>query len=86
MCSSDLTQLTGYSIDVYRDIEEGEEDIYLDEFRDEIDEWVIDTLKDLGLGTAKAVLNASPEVLEQADLEEETLQNLLSVLRAEFED
>ena len=80
------TQLTGYSIDVYRDIEEGEEDIYLDEFRDEIDEWVIDTLKDLGLGTAKAVLNASPEVLEQADLEEETLQNLLSVLRAEFED
>ena len=80
------TQLTGYSIDVYRDIEEGEEDIYLDEFRDEIDEWVIDTLKDLGLGTAKAVLNASPEVLEQADLEEETFQTLLSVLRAEFED
>ena len=47
---------------------------------------MIDALKDLGLGTAKAVLNASPEVLEQADLEEETLQNLLSVLRAEFED
>ena len=57
--------LTGYAIDVYRDIEEGEEDIYLDEFRDEIDEWVIEALKDLGLGTAKAVLNAPLEVLDQ---------------------
>ena len=65
--------LTGYAIDVYRDIEEGEEDIYLDEFRDEIDEWVIEALKDLGLGTAKAVLNAPLEVLDQADLEDTTL-------------
>lgn len=80
------TMLTDYTIDVYRDIEEGEEDIYLDEFRDEIDDWVIEALKDLGLGTAKAVLNARPEVLEQADLEEETLQNVINVLRAEFED
>ncbi|HBC20885.1 MAG TPA: transcription termination/antitermination protein NusA [Porphyromonadaceae bacterium] len=80
------SMLTGFTIDVYRDIEEGEEDIYLDEFRDEIDDWVIETLKDLGLGTAKAVLNASPEVLEQADLEEETLQHVMEVLRAEFED
>ncbi len=55
--------LTGYAIDVYRDIEEGEEDIYLDEFRDEIDEWVIEALKDLGLGTAKAVLNAPARCL-----------------------
>ena len=80
------SMLTEFTIDVYRDIEEGEEDIYLDEFRDEIDDWVIETLKDLGLGTAKAVLNASPEVLEQADLEEETLQQVMEVLRAEFED
>jgi N utilization substance protein A len=78
--------LTGYSIDVYRDIQEGEEDIYLDEFRDEIDDWVIETLKDLGLGTAKAVLNAPREVLDQADLEDATLENVLNVLRAEFED
>ena len=78
--------LTGYAIDVYRDIEEGEEDIYLDEFRDEIDEWVIEALKDLGLGTAKAVLNALREVLDQADLEDSTLEHVLEVLRAEFED
>lgn len=80
------TMLTGYTIDVYRDIEEGEEDIYLDEFRDEIDGWVIEALKDLGLGTAKAVLNAKPEVLEQADLEDTTLQHVLEVIRAEFEE
>ena len=80
------SMLTGYSIDVYRDIEEGEEDIYLDEFRDEIDDWVIKSLKDLGLGTAKAVLNAPRDVLEQADLEDDTLENVLQVLRAEFED
>ena len=80
------TQLTGYSIDVYRDLEEGEEDIYLDEFRDEIEGWVIEALKDLGLGTAKAVLNADPKVLEQADLEDETLEHVREVLRAEFED
>ena len=78
--------LTGYSIDVYRDIEPGEEDIYLDEFSDEIDEWVIEALKDLGLGTAKAVLNAPQHVLDQADLEDSTLQHVLDVLRAEFED
>ena len=76
--------LTGYAIDVYRDIEEVEEDIYLDEFRDEIDEWVIEALKDLGLGTAKAVLNAPREVLDQADLEDSTLEHVLEVLRAEF--
>lgn len=78
--------LTGYTIDVYRDIEEGEEDIYLDEFRDEIDGWVIEQLKNVGLGTAKAVLNASPEKLEQADLEDDTLQQVLDIIRAEFED
>lgn len=80
------SMLTGYTIDVYRDLEEGEEDIFLDEFRDEIDDWVIDALKDLGLGTAKAVLNAKPELLEQADLEDSTLQHVMDVLRAEFEE
>ena len=80
------TMLTGYNIDVYRDIEEGEEDIYLDEFTDEIDEWVIETLKNLGLGTAKAVLNAPQNVLDQADLEDSTLQHVIEVLSAEFED
>lgn len=80
------TMLTGYAIDVYRDIEEGEEDIYLDEFRDEIDDWVIEALKNLGLGTAKAVLNAPREVLDQADLEDSTLDQVISVLKAEFED
>lgn len=80
------SMLTNYAIDVYRDLEEGEEDIFLDEFRDEIDDWVIDALKDLGLGTAKAVLNAKPELLEQADLEDSTLQHVMDVLRAEFEE
>ena len=79
------SMLTGYTIDVYRDIE-GEEDIYLDEFSDEIEQWVIDALKDLGLGTAKSVLNAPAEVLAQADLEEETLEQVKAVLHAEFEN
>ncbi|MEE1366406.1 MAG: transcription termination factor NusA [Muribaculaceae bacterium] len=81
------SMLTGYSIDVYRDIDEDEEDIYLDEFRDEIDTWVIEALKNLGLGTAKAVLNAPREALiEQADLEEDTVDHVIEVLKAEFED
>lgn len=80
------TMLTGYTIDIYRDIEEGEEDIYLDEFRDEIDDWVIEQLKNIGLGTAKAVLNATPEKLEQADLEDDTVEHVLNVIRSEFED
>ncbi len=80
------SMLTGYTIDVYRDLDEGEEDIYLDEFRDEIDGWVIEALKNVGLGTAKAVLNAAPETLAQADLEEDTVAQVLEVLRAEFDD
>lgn len=81
------SMLTGFTIDVYRDLDAGEEDIYLDEFSDEIDMWVIEALKNLGLGTAKSVLNASREILiEQADLEEDTVDHLLEVLKAEFED
>lgn len=80
------TALTGYTIDVYRDIEPGEEDIYLDEFADEIDGWVIEALKNLGLATAKSVLNAPKNVIDQADLEDSTIEHVMDVLRAEFED
>ena len=82
------SMLTEYTIDVFRVVSESEadEDIYLDEFSDEIDQWVIDSIKAIGLDTAKAVLNAPREMLiEKADLEEETVDHLLSVLRAEFE-
>ncbi len=82
------SMLTGYTIDVFREIseEEEEEDIYLDEFADEIDQWVIDAIKAIGLDTAKQVLNAPREMLiEKADLEEETVDGLLKVLQAEFE-
>ena len=82
------SMLTEYTIDVFREVEEGaeEEDIYLDEFADEIDQWVIDAIKSIGLDTAKAVLNAPREMLvDKADLEEETVDFVLKVLRAEFE-
>ncbi len=82
------SMLTEYTIDVFRVVSESEadEDIYLDEFSDEIDQWVIDAIKSIGLDTAKAVLNAPREMLiEKADLEEETVDNVLRVLRAEFE-
>ena len=80
--------LTGYSIDVYRDMEgDAEEDIYLDEFKDEIDEWVIEALKGIGFDTAKSVLRAPREqLIDKADLEEDTVDYVLSVLRAEFEE
>lgn len=82
------SMLTGYEIEVYRDTEGAyEEDIYLDEFKDEIDAWVIDALKNIGCITAKSVLNAPRKVLiDKADLEEDTVDNVLAVLRAEFED
>ena len=82
------SMLTEYTIDVFRELDESEvdEDIYLDEFADEIDQWIIDAIKGIGLDTAKAVLNAPREMLvEKADLEEETVDNVLKVLRAEFE-
>ncbi len=81
------SMLTGYTIDVFREpSEEDTEDIYLDEFADEIDQWIIDAIKGIGLDTAKAVLNADREMLQQADLEEDTIDEVLSILRAEFED
>ena len=82
------SMLTEYTIDVFREIDDNEadEDIYLEEFSDEIDQWVIDAIRSIGLDTAKAVLNAPREMLvEKADLEEETVDNVLRILKAEFE-
>lgn len=80
--------LTGYQIDVFREMDnEDLDDIYLDEFNDEIDQWVIDALKQIGLDTARAVLALSAEELaERTDLEDETIDHVLSVLNAEFAD
>ena len=83
------SMLTEYTIDVYRELDENvdDEDIYLDEFKDEIDEWVINAIKSIGLDTAKAVLNAPREMLiEKADLEEDTVDEVLDILSAEFEE
>ena len=83
------SMLTEYTIDVYRELDENvdDEDIYLDEFKDEIDEWVINAIKGIGLDTAKAVLNAPREMLiEKADLEEDTVDEVLDILSAEFEE
>ena len=82
------SMLTGYTIDVYREVNNApEEDVYLDEFSDVIDQWVIDAIKSIGLDTAKAVLNAPREMLiEKADLEESAVDDVLRILKAEFED
>ena len=84
------SMLTQYTIDVFREIEDNvhtEDDIYLEEFADEIDQWVIDAVKALGLNSAKDVLATSRErLIEEADLEESTVDHLLEVLRAEFEE
>ncbi len=83
------SMLTNFTIDVYRELGENEndDDIYLDEFKDEIEGWVIDAIKKIGLDTAKSVLDAPREMLiEKADLEESTVDDVLRVLRSEFED
>lgn len=82
------SMLTGYDIEVFRQLDnEAEEDIYLDEFSDEIDEWVIDALKAIGCDTAKDVLRISREdLIKRTDLEEETIDNVISILKAEFEE
>ncbi len=83
------SMLTGYTLDVFRDIDEDEEteDIYLDEFSDEIDQWVIDALKAIGCDTARSVL-AIPrqDLIQRTDLEEETIDELIEILKSEFED
>ncbi len=80
-------KLTGYEIDVYRDVQEGEEeDVDLDEFTDEIDGWIIDELKSIGLDTARQVLNLTvDELVKRTDLEEVTVKEIISILKSEFE-
>ncbi len=82
------SKLTGYEIDVYRDQVEGEvDDVDLDEFKDEIEEWIIDALKNIGCDTARSVLNLSAEeLIRRTDLEEETVKEVLDILAKEFED
>ena len=80
-------ELTGYEIDVYRDTEELEDDVSLTEFSDEIDSWVIQTLQGIGCDSARSVLDINPEdLVKRTDLEQETVESVLNILRAEFED
>jgi len=79
-------KLTGYEIDVYRDSDDEGEDVDLEEFADEIDSWIIDELKAIGCDTAKSVLNLSTEELvKRTDLEEETIKEIVKILKSEFE-
>ena len=79
-------QLTGYELDVYREVDEDDEDVKLDEFSDEIEAWVLDELKTIGCDTAKSVLDLSLEdLVKRTDLEEETIREIRSILSAEFE-
>lgn len=80
-------KLVGYSIDVYRDnVEEDDTDVDLDEFTDEIDEWIIDELKGIGLDTAKSVLEvANEDLVRRTELEEETIAEIKKIFKAEFE-
>jgi len=80
------SQLTGYDIDVYREIEEDDEDVNLEEFADEIEGWIIDQLKSIGCDTAKNVLSLSREdLIKRTDLEEETIDEVRRILKSEFE-
>jgi len=79
-------QLTGYEIEVYRDLDEEDEDVDIQEFTDEIEQWMIDELKAIGCDTAKSVLNLSiDELVKRTDLEEETIKEIRGILKAEFE-
>ena len=83
------SMLTGYTLDVFRDIDEtqNEEDIYLDEFSDEIDQWIIDALKAIGCDTAKSVLSIPREdLIRRTDFEEETIDEVRAILASEFEE
>jgi len=80
------SQLTGYDIDVYREAEEDEEDVNIDEFSDEIDKWILDILKSVGLDTAKSVLELDKQELERrTDLEKETIDEIVEIFKSEFE-
>jgi N utilization substance protein A len=79
-------QLTGYEIDVYRELGDDDEDVDLEEFSDEIDSWIIDILKGVGCDTAKSVLQIpKDELMSRTDLEEETVDDLIKIFTAEFE-
>ncbi len=79
-------KLTGYEIDVYRDADETEEDVDVEEFSDEIESWILDELKRVGLDTARSVLAlTTEELVKRTDLEEGTIEEVLSVFRTEFE-
>jgi N utilization substance protein A len=81
------SKLSGYEIDVYREDQQDNEDVALDDFRDEIEDWIIDELKSIGCDTAKAVLEHSvTELAKRTDLEEETIQHVMDILKAEFEE
>lgn len=80
------SRLAGYEIDVYRDSEIDSEDVDLDEFADEIDSWILDELKNVGCDTAKSVLELPvDDLVKRTDLEEETIKEVMKILRAEFE-
>jgi len=81
------SMLTEYTIDVFRDVDIDSEDIYLEEFSDEIESWIIDALKNIGCYTAKNVLAMNrDEIIEKADLEEGTVDEIIAILQAEFEE
>ena len=82
------SMLTGYTIDVFRQLDEvQEEDVYLDDFRGDIEDWIVDALHNAGFDTAKTVLRAPREILlESADLEEEQIDEILAILASEFAD
>jgi N utilization substance protein A len=80
------SKLTGYEIDVYRDSDIDQEDVDLEEFSDEIDSWILDELKKAGCDTAKSVLELPmDDLVKRTDLEEETIKEVMRILRAEFE-
>ena len=80
------SKLTGYVIDVFRDIDELEDDVDLEEFSDEIEPWVLDALKGIGCDTAKSVLELDrDELVRRTDLEEETVDEIISILKSELE-
>src|SRR5690606_22382578 len=81
------SRLTDYVIDVFREDMGDSEDVALDEFRDEIEDWIIDQFKAIGCDTAKSVLELSvEELVKRTDLEEETIQEVVDILKAEFEE
>ncbi len=81
------SKITGFTIDVFRDVQDEEYDIDLEEFSDEIDDWIIDTLKGIGCDTAKSVLELNrEELVRRSDLEEETINEVLRILKSEFDE